>query len=141
MRKFALLLILPLLLSCSLRRDNPLDPLGNPDVVIPGDISGLNVTSFGSNTASPYVDLEWDSNSTYNTDGYYVYRSLGYYNKYAIVATVDHATGGGRQSYTHSSENDGSVAPGDYWYAIAAFKSYSGGTLEGRMSAPKFVRI
>ena len=141
MKKLALFLLLPLLFSCSLKRDNPLDPLGNPDIVIPGDVGGLAATAFGSGTLPRYVYLEWKSNNQYNTDGYYVYRSLGYYNKYAIVDTVLHATGELRQNYTHSSENDLSVAPGDYWYRVSAFKRYSGGTLEGRPCNPEFVRI
>jgi hypothetical protein len=87
------------------------------------------------------VRLEWTSNNPYNTDGYYIYRSLGYYSAYATVDTLLHAGNTATQAYIHSSENDPSVSPGDYWYRISAYKRYSSGNLEGRLSAPTFVRV
>ncbi len=141
MKYLAAILILLSLFACSLKRNNPLDPHSNPDIEIPGEVSGIIATAFGTGSDTRYVNLEWGSNNPYNTDGYYVYRSLGYYSAYAVVDTVMHATGSPIQSYVHSSANDSSVSPGDYWYRVSAFKSYPSGNLEGRNSVPVFVRI
>ncbi|MDI3504240.1 MAG: hypothetical protein PWP64_1176 [Candidatus Cloacimonadota bacterium] len=134
-----LLIALALLSACGIKRDNPLDPTYNSSIVKPGDVGGLQHTVLG--TTTPYVILEWISNNNYNTDGYYVYRSLGYNSFYAVVDTVLHVEGTPLQSYTHSSANDPSVAPGDYWYRVSAYKDYEEGRLEGRLSDKHFVRI
>ena len=141
MRYLAAILILFSLFACSLKRNNPLDPNGNPDIIVPGEVSGITANAFGTGSDTRYVRLEWVSNNPYNTDGYYVYRSLGYYSAYAVVDTVMHAVGSPTQSYVHSSASDPSVSPGDYWYRVSAFKSYPSGDLEGRNSEPAFVRI
>ncbi|HPI26480.1 MAG TPA: hypothetical protein PLO57_08465 [Candidatus Cloacimonadota bacterium] len=141
MKYLAAILILLSLFACSLKRNNPLDPNANPDIIIPGEVSGIIASAFGSGYDTRYVRLEWVSNNPYNTDGYYVYRSLGYYSSYAVVDTVMHAVGSPTQSYVHSSASDPSVSPGDYWYRVSAFKSYPSGNLEGRNSVPVFVRI
>ncbi|KAF5040126.1 hypothetical protein DSECCO2_536720 [anaerobic digester metagenome] len=141
MKYLAAILILLSLFACSMKRNNPLDPHSNPDIIIPGEVSGIIATAHGTGSDTRYVNLEWGSNNPYNTDGYYVYRSLGYYSAYAVVDTVMHATGSPIQSYVHSSANDPSVSPGDYWYRVSAFKSYPSGNLEGRNSVPVFVRI
>ena len=142
MRYLILFVTIMLLISgCGLKRDNPLDPNGNSNIVIPGEVSGLSCSAFGSGSATRYVRMEWISNNAYNTDGYYVYRSLGYYNAYALIDTVMHVPNVATQSFIHSSANDASVSPGDYWYRISAFKRYNTGTLEGRYGTPAFVRI
>jgi len=140
-RYLAAILILFSLFACSLKRNNPLDPNGNPDIIVPGEVSGITANAFGTGSDTRYVRLEWVSNNPYNTDGYYIYRSLGYYSAYAVVDTVMHAAGSPIQSYVHSSASDPSVSPGDYWYRVSAFKSYPAGDLEGRNSTPVFVRI
>jgi hypothetical protein len=134
---FGLLLVLA---GCGIKRDNPLDPQAN-DLTIPGDVSGLQATAFGSGSSTRYVVFRWNSNNANDTDGYYLYRSLGYYSAFALVDTVLHIPGVSLQQYTHSSANDPTVAPGDYWYKISAFKNYSAGRLEGRLGTPLFVRI
>jgi hypothetical protein len=140
--KYVILILVALnLVACGVKRDNPLDPNSHSEIVVPGDVAGLAGEAFGSGSNPRYVRLEWNSNNLYNTDGYYVYRSLGYNNAYAVIDTVLHATGTTIQTYIHSSENDNSVSPGDFWYKVSAYKSYSGGNLEGRMSMPVFVRV
>jgi hypothetical protein len=142
MMRYLLLAFVSLsLFACGVKRDNPLDPNGNNSIIVPGDVSGISANAFGSGAATRYVRLEWVSNNPYNTDGYYVYRSLGYYSAYAVVDTVLHAGGTALQSYVHSGENDPTVTPGDYWYRISAYKSYPSGNLEGRLSTPEFVRV
>jgi hypothetical protein len=126
--------------ACGIKRDNPLDPHANSDIVIPGDVSNLqyNVEASGATRA---IRLTWNSNNDNDTDGYYVYRSLGYYNAYAVVDSTLHVPDSGFQQFTHSSANDPSVAPGVYWYRISAYKNYAAGKLEGRPSTPLIVRI
>ncbi len=141
MRLLSILFLMLSLFACGVKRDNPLDPNNNSDIVVPGEVGGISANAYTGSGDTRYVRLEWISNNPYNTDGYYVYRSLGYYSSYAMIDTVMHATGLPQQSYIHSSENDPSVSPGDYWYKVSAFKSYPSGDLEGRLSAPFFVRV
>ncbi|HNQ43073.1 MAG TPA: hypothetical protein PKI59_01520 [Candidatus Cloacimonadota bacterium] len=139
---FILILVIAIVFSaCGLKRSNPLDPGANPGIEIPGTPAGLGYTTSGAGADVKFVNLTWDSNSSINTDGYYVYRSLGYFNTFAVVDTVLHIPGAPTQSYVHSSENDPSVMRGDYWYRVSAFKIYQGGRLEGRYSEPLFVRL
>jgi len=140
-RYLPMLLALMLFSACGIKRDNPLDPYSNSDIIVPRDVTGLQSTVMGTGTSTPYVLLEWNSNNPYNTDGYFVYRSLGYYSAYAMVDTVLHIDNQTLQSYTHSSANDPTVAPGDYWYRVSAYKDFAAGRLEGRPSTPHFVRI
>lgn len=131
--------LLVVLAACGIQRDNPLDPNYSSDIIVPAQVTGVQdqvVTGI-----TPYVELSWNSNSPYNTDGYYVYRSLGYYNSFAIVDTVWHVDGESRQTFIHSAANDYTVVPGDYYYRISAFKDYDAGRLEGRPSSNYFVRI
>lgn len=141
MRYLAILMLALSLFACGLKRDNPLDPNGDAEIIVPGEVGGISASAYGSGSSVRYVRLDWTSNNLYNTDGYYVYRSLGYYSAYAVVDTLLHATSTITQSYTHSSANDPSVSPGDYWYRISAYKSYPAGNLEGRLSTPVFVRV
>lgn len=141
-RKLIPIILITLALSaCGIKRDNPLDPYHNKDIIVPGDVTGLQSTVLGSGSSTPYIIFEWNSNNAYNTDGYYVYRSLGYFSAYAVVDTVMHVPGEPLQSFVHSSANDGSVGPGDFWYRVSAYKEFASGRLEGRPSSPHFVRI
>jgi hypothetical protein len=127
------------LTACGIKRDNPLDPNYSSDIVVPVQVTGLQDQVVLGTT--PYVILSWNSNAPFNTDGYFVYRSLGYNSAYAVVDTVWHVDNEPRQSFTHSAANDHTVAPGDYYYRVSAFKDFPAGRLEGRQSTPKFVRI
>lgn len=127
--------------ACDLKRNNPLDPQSHLDISEPGTVSGLNCSSQGMGNEPRAVILTWNNNEPYDTDGYYVYRSLGYYNSYALIDTVYHAPNVQYQSYTHSSVNDPSVRTGDYWYRVSAFKRYPAGALEGRPCDPKHARV
>ena len=132
----ALLLLSIMVSSCGLKRSNPLDPLGNDDVVAPDPVVGITVNTTAANQSPRVVTLRWTANSSANTSGYYVYRGLSYNSAYALVGTVQ------VNEFVHSSANDPSVMPGDYYYKISAFKSYPpAGNLEGRKSEPIFARL
>lgn len=136
------IILFALILSgCGIKRDNPLDPYSNDNIIIPGDVTGLQSTVLGTGTSTPYIIFEWNSNNGYNTDGYIIYRSLGYFSAYAVVGTVLHVSGETLQTFVHSSANDHTVGPGDYWYRVSAYKDFPAGRLEGRLSTPYFVRI
>ncbi len=141
-RKLIPIILIALILgACGIKRDNPLDPYDNSGIIIPGDVTGLQSTVLGVGTFTPYIILEWNSNNAYNTDGYIVYRSLGYFSAYAVVDTVLHVPGEPLQRYVHSSANDPTVGPGDFWYRVSAYKDFPAGRLEGRPGTPQFVRI
>lgn len=130
-----LMLLLVGLFSCGLKRTNPLDPLGNADVVIPEPVVGISVNTSAANQVPRIVTLRWTANSPSNTSGYYVYRALGYFASYALIDSVR------VPEFAHSSANDFTVMPGDYYYKVSAYKGYPGGNLEGRKSEPLFVRV
>ncbi|GAB1366766.1 hypothetical protein MASR1M36_16370 [Candidatus Cloacimonadaceae bacterium] len=132
----SLLLALSLILaSCGLRRTNPLDPLGNESVIEPAPVVGITYSVSPAHQNPRSVTLRWTANSATNTSGYYVYRGLGYFSAYALIDSVQ------VNEFIHSSANDNTVQPGDYYYRISAYKGYPGGNLEGRKSEPVFVRI
>ncbi len=141
-RKLIPIILIALALgACGIKRDNPLDPYENNSIIVPGDVTGLQHTVLGSGSPTPYILFEWNSNNAYNTDGYYIYRSLGYFSAYAIVDTVLHVANEPLQRYIHSSDNDPTVRPGDFWYRVSAYKEYPEGRLEGRLCPAHFVRI
>ncbi len=132
----ALMLMLALLsMSCGLKRSNPLDPNSNPDVVEPDPVNNISVMSSAAGQVPRTVTLNWDDNSPLNTSGYYIYRALGYYATFALVDSVQIS------EFVHSSANDQTVLPGEYYYRISAYKGYPGGNLEGRKSEPLWVYI
>ena len=138
-------IILPLIVSfllagCGIKRDNPLDPHSS-SILEPAYVTGLTLLSQGSGSDTRIINITWNSNSAANTDGYFVNRSMGYNNAYAIIDTVWHVDQVPVQSYIHSSANDPSVAPSEYWYKVSAFKDYPAGRLEGRRSEPKPVIV
>ncbi|MEN6444803.1 MAG: hypothetical protein ABFC98_02010 [Candidatus Cloacimonas sp.] len=121
--------------SCDLKRSNPLDPNGDGDVIIPEPVTGITYHANSLNQTPCFVTLTWQANNPYNTDGYYVYRGLGYNSSFELVGDVS------INEFTHSSTNDLTVLPGYYWYRVSAYKIYPEGKLEGRRSEPMSVYI
>ena len=121
--------------SCGLRRNNPLDPNADPTIIVPEIISNLQVFPSAPNAPNKFVDLTWQANPSYSTDGYYVYRGLGFYSTYAVVDTVF------TNRASHGSKPWHTVVPGEYYYKISAFKQYPAGRLEGRPCLPVWVRV
>ncbi|MDZ4181526.1 MAG: hypothetical protein U1B83_01520 [Candidatus Cloacimonadaceae bacterium] len=137
MRYIIVILLSALLLttSCGLKRSNPLDPTGNPDVTVPETVSNVIGSPSPAGASTKFVTVTWNPNNPLNTDGYYVYRGLAYNSSYSVVDTVF------TNSCTHGSKPWHSVSPGDYYYKVSAFKAYPAGRLEGRVSLPTFVRV
>ncbi|MDZ4122312.1 MAG: hypothetical protein U1C33_07805 [Candidatus Cloacimonadaceae bacterium] len=134
MKKLILVLCLALAMvisGCGLKRSNPLDPNADAAIIVPEQVSDLEALPSPANVPNKYVRLSWRANSSLTTDGYYVYRGLSYFSEFARVDTV----------ITVSSYDHINIMPGDYYYKVSAFKTHPAGRLEGRLSAPVFVRV
>ncbi len=131
MKKIVYILLLLSLMGCGLKRSNPLDPIANDDILVPEQVSEVTASPSPAGVANKYVRLSWRANSTATTDGYFIYRSLSYYSAFARVDTVFSIN-----QYDHID-----ILPGDYYYRISGFKQYPSAKLEGRLSAPIFVRV
>ncbi|MBW6513545.1 MAG: hypothetical protein K0B87_02185 [Candidatus Syntrophosphaera sp.] len=129
----SLLLILALLVGCGLKRNNPLDPLGNPDIEVPKTVTNLayNTSPAGAPQKYVYLQWSWDPPISDLPYGFKVYRSNAYFSKYEVVGEVT------TTSFNHVED----VRQGDYWYRVAAYISYADGDLEGRACDPIFVRV
>lgn len=127
--------------SCGVKRNNPLDPLGNPDVDAPATVANVTCVSSPSGAVNKYVEVRWDANSPLNTDGYYVYRGLAYGSEYSVVDTV------AINRCNHGSEPWQNIFAGIYWYKVSAFKDFYDtqdnyiGRLEGRLSEARAVVV
>lgn len=121
------ILISLLLSSCSLRRSNPLDPLGNSNIVTPDPVMNPTATASAAHATIKSVTLRWTANNPDNTDGYYIYRGLNYYSAFTLVGTVSNAE---NTTFVHSGPT---VQAGShfYWYKVSAYKTYPAGNLEG----------
>jgi fibronectin type 3 domain-containing protein len=122
------------LLSCSLERENPLDPR-NGDTKVPSEVTGITVTSYGNDSSQKWVQVTWSDGDV--ADGYYIYRSMSYNGEYQKIASIPQA-----DSLFYRDYNV--FAPNYYYYSIAAYKAYpeySDEPLEGRKSAPLVVRV
>jgi len=109
-RKIIILILITLLLGSCLQRNNPLDPVGNPDVIVPDEVRDVSCTPSPAGVINKYVIIQWTANNPDNTDGYKVYRALAYSANYACVDTVF------TNVCNHGSEAWHNVLPGDYWY-------------------------
>lgn len=130
-----LLLSLMLSMACGLKRSNPLDPRGNSEITEPDPVKNITIMASAAGQLPHTVTINWDDNNPLNTRGYYIYRSLGYFAAYALVDSVRVS------EFVHSSANDNSVQPGEYYYRVSAYMGYPGGNLEGRRSEPIWVYI
>lgn len=129
-KNFIIIILLLLVFSCSLKRDNPLDPASH-DIYIPARVKDFEIIGEwveSGNYVKSYnntVVLDWSPNED-EVEGYYIYRSRSYDGLYARVKTV------------YSPNNDwtdtasSGVEPNNwYYYKISAFNAQG---LEGYRS-------
>jgi len=130
----ALLLLTSLAMgSCGLKRNNPLDPMGNVNIISPDPVNGVTVTPSVNNAPVKSVTVRWRANSSENTSGYYIYRGMGYFSAFSVVGEVQDSI------FMHTGPT---VMPGvEYYYKVSAYRTYPQGKLEGRRSDPKWVYI
>ncbi|HNX00648.1 MAG TPA: hypothetical protein PLE74_08590 [Candidatus Cloacimonadota bacterium] len=146
MKKMIILILasLLMLLGCSLKRSNPLDPVAHPGLQIPQDITEIIATPSSTHTTDHWVRLSWKWQNTQVADGYYVYRGQSYNGTYQRLATVTNTPVPSDTLSSSISWTDSPVVPGDYFYKLSAFKrqgSDSGSALEGHISNYKYVRV
>lgn len=115
------------IISCSLERTNPLDPIGSSDVYEPPTIDSIWVTEEQLTWCIPQYTTS--TNDTIYPDGYYVYAAKHYDSKYTRIETK-------------LSVMDTTLNITDYWYedGFRWFKASSyivySDTLEGHLSHP-----
>ncbi len=118
-----LIFILLTLISCSLDRSNPLDPVGNPEIICPPDIDYLWIDNW---ILTWNVGIAVHNDSIYCADGYYIYGAIGYNGKYDHLST-EHDT-------TYSIE-DAWYDLHYRWFKVSSYIIFSD-TLEGYLSKP-----
>ena len=121
------IILLLLIISCSLKRNNPLDPL-NSGVQAPNKVTGINI----SITEEDNVEIQWDTMNPNYIDGYFIYRSQTYDGLYSIIFEPD-------ETDSLYEDIDVIIPPNFYWYKMSAFKEIPGTNkyLEGYRSEPK----
>lgn len=158
MNKYVALIIIVVVLSilvtaCDLKRINPLDPVGNPDINIPDRVVGLSVLGSGPGIQSKYVELKWKRNvevvdSVKNTDGYFIYMGLAYNSAYERVGWTSNVAADSIVTKIIPIQ-----APGYYYFKVSAIKYYgndpsmpdpiedSSEFLEGQLSEYKLAHV
>lgn len=113
-------------LSCSLERNNPLDP-SHSGIQAPNKVTGINISVTEEN-----VLIQWDAMNPNYLDGYYIYRSQTYDGLYSIIFEPD-------KTDSLYEDIDVIIPPNFYWYKMSAFKEIPGTDkyLEGYRSEPK----
>lgn len=121
---FLLLLSAILILSCSLSRNNPLDPIGNPDVFAPPVVQ-IDTLNTDPNLIKWYVAITKEDSLA---DGYYIYGAFqdNYFGTYDRVGR-----GIGPNDTTFLKNN---VSHDYVWFKITSYNIFDGGTLEGKFS-------
>lgn len=111
--------------SCSLERNNPLDPL-NSGIQAPGKVTGINISVTEENT----VEIQWDSMNPIYIDGYFIYRSQIYDGLYSLIFEPDNTD-------SLYEDIDVFIPPNFYWYKMSAYKIIEDKKLEGYRSEPR----
>ncbi len=122
---FILLLISAfLILSCSLSRNNPLDPLGNPDVFAPPVVQ-IDTLNTDPDLIKWYIAITKEDSLA---DGYYIYAAFqdNYFGTYDRVEKNVSAYD------TTFSKDD--VSHEYIWFKITSYNVFDGDTLEGKFS-------
>jgi hypothetical protein len=113
-----------LLLSCSLDRDNPVDPhQGN--ILVPPQVTNIYIIEQNN-----FVSISW--NGIVDIDGFYIYRSMSYDGFYERLPELDN-------NVTTYEDTDVDIVNNFYWYKLSAFINIdedSEERLEGMRSEP-----
>jgi len=136
MLRITVLLVILLPTACGLKRSNPIDPLGNNNVIVPNPVTGIVTRASNAGQNPKFYAVKWTPNSMANTDGYYVYMGQGYTSEYILDGTVLNLSGVPEIEFFKSN-----VMPGDYFIRVSAYKEYNGRILEGPRSSPFWVRV
>lgn len=139
----ALLCLLLLLGACGLKRSNPLDPASHDDLLVPERVINIGYLVSPAGISLKTVSFNWTPNNLSSTDGYYLYRAMGYNSDFARVDTVltNVPDLSDKIPCIHGDEPWEIVMPGDYYYKVSGWKTYGDRRLEGPISDRVFVRI
>lgn len=131
-----------LLGACGLKRSNPLDPAAHEDLQVPEKVINIGYIISPSGITLKTVSFNWTPNNQQSTDGYYLYRSMGYNSEFARVDTVlTNQASSDQITCIHGDEPWETVMPGDYYYKVSGWKTYDDRRLEGPISDRVFVRV
>ncbi len=135
-REFIIIALLAMLLigACTLKRSNPLDPEGNPNIIVPEVVTGLNA----SVTTNKLVALSWESVA--HPHRYNIYRCLSYDGQYQFIDTTGVILDTqGNMIDEGKTYTDNDVVVGEkYYYKVSAVNAEG---LEGSLSAWKYVKV
>jgi len=124
-----LFLLILLIISCSLDRTNPLDPLVSGESY-PEEVPNIDVSISGNN-----IEITWDT--MLNVDGYYIYRSQSYDGLYVLIKEEDDD---GEIPVTSFLDQEVDLSNNnEYWYKMSAYIliGIDEEKLEGYRSEPK----
>lgn len=124
MKYIILIILLLFIISCSLDRTNPLDPLVS-DINAPNKVTNIQVTT----TVNNNIMITW--NPMINIKGYYIYRSQSYDGLYKLIKDE------GDHEESHYEDTDVEIPGNFYWYKMSAYIQVNGEKLEGYRSDPK----
>ena len=124
MKYLILFTLILFVISCSLDRTNPLDPLVS-GTNAPNRVTDIDVVTTENNT----IIISW--NSVTNVNGYYIYRSQSYDGLYELIKDEEDP-----EEY-HYEDNDVDIPGIFYWYKMSAYIELDEGKLEGYRSEPK----
>ena len=124
MKYLILFTLILFVISCSLDRTNPLDPLVS-GTNAPNRVTDIDVVTTENNT----IIISW--NSVTNVNGYYIYRSQSYDGLYELIKDEEDP-----EEY-HYEDNDVDIPGIFYWYKMSAYILIDEEKLEGYRSEPK----
>ena len=124
MKYIILFTLILFVISCSLDRTNPLDPLVS-GTNAPNRVTDIDVVTTENNT----IIISW--NSVTNVNGYYIYRSQSYDGLYELIKDEEDP-----EEY-HYEDNDVDIPGIFYWYKMSAYILIDEEKLEGYRSEPK----
>ncbi len=136
--------------SCGLKRSNPLDPEGNPNINTPPPVMELKATASAVGAQSKYVELTWNWQEPTTTTGYLIYMSLAYNAAYRKVGYIGNLDNPDLDKVTYRHPN---LVPNDYFFKVSACE-YHGNSinppsplddhsdyLEGALSEFVYIRV
>jgi len=112
---------------CSLERNNPLDPSGNSDIIVPNEIINISLEVSPRNISPRWIKISWRKDDL--VDGYYLYRSMSQHSYFMRIAKIEN------NQINEYVDKDGVLSGREYWYRISAYIDYGEqGILEGKLS-------
>ena len=138
MKKMILLLaVAHIVLSCSLDRNNPLDP-NVSGIQAPPKVTGLFISIINNSS----LHVSWNCISS-DVDGYYIYRSMSYNGFFALIkdqtaASTDSTLVASDSTFTDTENINLYNNENQYWYKMSAYSFVADSLkLEGLRSEPK----